>query len=720
MFSIIRRRTFVSVCVVSGFIAFSSVQAASGLQIGVSGSVIGGGSTEGDEHLGDIQSGGHDPNRNGFRIPNVELLLGAAVDPYFDAQANLVMQLNAEGETIVELEEAFAVSTSLPAGLQLKAGQFYTEFGRHNPMHPHSWAFVDQPVIASRLLGGDGLRSQGARLSWLTPMPWYSEIFGGIQNANGETTASFMGVGGGHAAHGGEEAEGEVSFAEYPLLDRSINSTDDFLYSARWLNGLDLTDTLSTNLGLSALFGPNNTGLESQTQIVGADIYVKWQPEDSNKGFPFVAWHSEFMTRAYQAGDEGNAEHQELSDTGLFSYVQWGFTPGWVFGLRYELANGSEAHHHDEVGHEDEEPDSLREFRQRVSANLSYYPTEFSKVRLQYNNDSADHLDGMAHSVWLQLEYNIGAHMAHKFYVEYMKIVLLLGALLLSLGNASWASASLKIVTTTQDLAAITEAIGGKHVDVVSLTPGTRDPHFAEAKPSMIRRVFRADLLLSIGAEMEVGWLPSVLKSSRNRDVQPGSKGHLDLSKHVDILGIPSGPIDRSMGDVHGTGNPHYWLSPQNGLKMARAVSDKLVELDRKNASVYQSNFTNFETRLNNKINEWQQSLSYLKGKPVVAYHTSLLYLANAFGFDVIKELEPKPGIAPGVSYLSELVTVIKQQNIQWLIMEPYYEKRSAEFLNRKTGITTVVIPQSVGAKENIKTYFDLFDGIVAAFAEAK
>jgi zinc/manganese transport system substrate-binding protein len=300
-----------------------------------------------------------------------------------------------------------------------------------------------------------------------------------------------------------------------------------------------------------------------------------------------------------------------------------------------------------------------------------------------------------------------------------MKKIFVLVSILLGLCSSSISFASLNIVTTTADLAAIAEAIGGKHVDVYALTPGTRDPHFAEARPSMIRRVYRADLLLSIGAELEIGWLPAVLRSARNSDVQPGGKGYLDLSKHVDIIGVPTGPVDRSMGDVHAAGNPHYWLNPSNGLKMAVAITEKLSELDHNNASAYRDNLTAFETQLERKLSEWRQALAFLQGQPLVAYHTSLLYLANAFGFEIVKDVEPKPGIAPSASYLAELVNTIKKQNIQWLIMEPYYEKRSAEFLNRKTGIKVVVIPQSVGAKDNIKNYFDVFDGIVAAFAGA-
>jgi hypothetical protein len=388
----------------------STLQAASGLQIGLSGSVIGGVSTVGDPRLSEIQSGGHDPGRNGFSVPNVELSFSAAVDPFWDAQANLVTLINAEGETVVELEEAFAVSRALPAGLQLKAGQYYTEFGRHNAQHPHTWAFIDQPVIASRLLGADGLRSQGGRISWLAPTPWFSEFYVGVQNAGGETAFSFMGSGAGHA-HGGEAVE-EASFAEYPLVDRVVNGPEDFLYSMRLLNGFDHSETLSSNLGVSALFGPNNTGFATRTQIVGLDYFLKWRPQSSSKGFPFVAWHTEVMNRRYQAGDEHDSEHQMLTDSGLFSYVQWGFQPGWVVALRYEYARGEEEHVHEEhVG----ETDPLRDLRQRVSANITYFPTEFSKLRLQYNVDSADYLDDTEHSIWAQLEYNIGAHMAHKF-----------------------------------------------------------------------------------------------------------------------------------------------------------------------------------------------------------------------------------------------------------------------------------------------------------------
>jgi len=276
--------------------------------------------------------------------------------------------------------------------------------------------------------------------------------------------------------------------------------------------------------------------------------------------------------------------------------------------------------------------------------------------------------------------------------------------------------AVLKIVSTTEDLAAIAKAIGADQVQVVSLTPGTRDPHFAEAKPSMIHKVFSANLLLLIGADLESAWLPAVLRSSRNAKVQPGKPGYLDLSQSVKILARSHTHIDRSMGDVHAAGNPHYWLNPDNGLLIAKAIKNRLSQLDANHTDFYHENFSRFANQLTEKKQQWQQALMFLHNKPVIAYHNSLLYLADFFQFTIEKELEPKPGISPGASHLASLVQLIHKKNIQWLIMEPYYEQRSADFLKRKTNIKLVIIPQSVGARPEITNYFQLFDAIVNSF----
>jgi len=275
------------------------------------------------------------------------------------------------------------------------------------------------------------------------------------------------------------------------------------------------------------------------------------------------------------------------------------------------------------------------------------------------------------------------------------------------------AYATLKVETTTQDLAAIARAVGGQHVEVHSMTPGSRDPHFAVAKPSMIRRVYRADLLLVIGAEMEIGWLPPLLQSARNNRVQPGEPGYLDLSLTIPLLGKSQGPVNRAMGDVHAKGNPHYWFDPRNGVRMAKAIAQRLAQLDPEHADDFRANVHHFEKTLNTKLVEWRKTLSHLNDTPVIAYHTSFVYLADVFGFHIVDEVEPKPGIAPSAASLSKLLARIKNEQINILIMEPYYERRSSRYLSDETGIQIAVLPQSVGAQEDIVTYVDLFNRIV-------
>lgn len=368
----------------------NSSQQSSSLRIGLSGLFAAGGSSVDNATLANLQAGGHDPKQNGFTLQNVELSIGGTVDNYLDAQANLIYLMNPKGETVMELEEAFFTTRNLPAGLQIKAGQYYTEFGRQNKQHPHTWGFVDQPVILSRFFGGDGLRSQGARISWLMPTDTYSELTLGMQNPKGETVTSFL-----NAA--GEDIGG------YTLTDRSARNSSDLLYSARWLSGIDLSDNLSMNVGISGLWGPNASGLTTDTEILGADLYLKWQSAYSQKGYPFVAWHSEFLQRRYEAGD---VAREVLKDQGYFTQLLWGFKPGWVAGLRWEdaKADGNTS------------TDTLRDNRQRLSPNLTWYTSEYSKVRLQYNRDWAEHLPNKtADSVWLQVEFSLGSHMAHTF-----------------------------------------------------------------------------------------------------------------------------------------------------------------------------------------------------------------------------------------------------------------------------------------------------------------
>ncbi len=356
-----------------------------------------------------LEAGGHDPRNRGFTVQNVELTLAGVVDPYLRGDSNIVLQIAETGETVIELEEAYLTTLELPFNLQLRAGQFFTGFGRLNPTHPHAWDFVDQPVINSRLFGADGLRSQGAQLAWLTPLPFFAELTASVQNAHGETTTSFRNV-------PGETVAGRV------LIERPVESAKDLLYLLRLRTSFDPTEELTLVPGLSALFGPNASGTQTQTQIYGADLYAKWKPLINDQGWPFVAWQTEAMLRRYQAAevvaDNGAAVEPDvvLNDWGLYSQLLWGFARPWVAGVRYDYARGEADDFKLPDSSYSSASDPLRDQRQRFSGVVSYYPSEFSKLRLQYNYDHAQFLSQTdAHSVYLQFEILFGAHGAHKF-----------------------------------------------------------------------------------------------------------------------------------------------------------------------------------------------------------------------------------------------------------------------------------------------------------------
>jgi outer membrane murein-binding lipoprotein Lpp len=375
-----------------------------------------------DEEIELLQGGDHDPRRRGFTLQNAELALSGAVDPYFNANANIIYLITPEGETKIELEEAYATTLQLPfalqeRGFQLKAGQFFTEFGRLNPKHPHRWDWQDQPIVLSRFFGGDGLRGQGARLGWLTPLPWYSEVLFGAQNAQGETMVSF---------DASDEVFEERPVGGRPFASEGTRSGNDLVYNARWVNGGDLSETWSTQVGVSYLYGPNATGNDGRTQIYGIDGVLKWIPLVSDRGWPFVKLEGELMRRHYRADSfsgcaDGEEECEEplalsgetLRDWGAYAQLLWGFRRPWAAGVRYEYATGSG----DSVGMFDgRSSDPFRDDRHRISPLLVFYPSEFSRLRLQYNYDRADFSEHDAnHTLWLGLEFGIGPHAAHAY-----------------------------------------------------------------------------------------------------------------------------------------------------------------------------------------------------------------------------------------------------------------------------------------------------------------
>jgi len=350
-----------------------------------------------ERNVRSLQLGGHDPAVRGFTMPNAELTMDGAVDPYFKGFTSVVFLLDG-GETRVELEEVYAVTTSLPANLQLKAGQFFADFGRQNAQHPHAWAFVDQPLVLNRFLGPDGLRGQGLRASWLAPTPWYMEASVALLNSAGETTFSYR-----------SEASAEIH-GGVPV-ERDVLGVGDMLVVPRLALSFDLTPTQTMVLGGSAASGPNNSGPDSRTRILGGDLYWKWKSPTAQQGFPFVSWQSEVLVRRYEAAERESSDDPSvtlpsatLRDRGFYSQVLWGVKPRWVVGLRGEWADGDAAAF-DVPG---------RVERTRWSPNVTWFPTEFSKLRLQYNRDHRAGL-GADHSVWMQFEFMLGAHASHKF-----------------------------------------------------------------------------------------------------------------------------------------------------------------------------------------------------------------------------------------------------------------------------------------------------------------
>ncbi|MCR4340070.1 MAG: hypothetical protein NUW01_09305 [Gemmatimonadaceae bacterium] len=366
------------------------------MNIGLTALVDAGWSTERD--VPSLQLGDHDPRVRGFTIPNTELTLDAAVDPYFKGFSNIVFKLDEGGETGVELEEAYLLTTSLPANLQLKLGQFFTEFGRQNPQHPHSWAFVDQPLVLNRMFGPEGLRSQGMRLSWLAPTPFYTEAMLGVMNSVGGTTFSFQ-----------SDESSEIHGGVVP--EPAVESLGDMLLVPRIASSFELTGTQTVLLGVSAALGPNNSGPAARTRIFGVDAYYKWKPSAAQQGFPFVSLQVEGLARRYEAAEREAAEdasillpNETLRDRGWYGQLLYGIRPRIVAGLRADVVSSDEASFASE----------LRSDRFRLSPNVTWYPTEFSKIRLQYNYDDRKSV-GTDHSVWMQFEFLLGAHASHKF-----------------------------------------------------------------------------------------------------------------------------------------------------------------------------------------------------------------------------------------------------------------------------------------------------------------
>jgi zinc/manganese transport system substrate-binding protein len=279
-------------------------------------------------------------------------------------------------------------------------------------------------------------------------------------------------------------------------------------------------------------------------------------------------------------------------------------------------------------------------------------------------------------------------------------------------------AAKLNVVATTPDLAAIARAIGGTAVDVKALAKPTEDPHFVDAKPSHIVTLNRADVLIDGGAELELGWLPPLLESARNSKIAPGAPGRIVASQGIKMLEVPTS-FDRSKGDVHSMGNPHFLLDPLNVKIVAAQIAQHFAQVDPKSAALYQANLKSFDAMVDSKLIEWQKTLAPYKGARIVTYHKDFPYLAERFGFEIIENLEPKPGIAPSPAHLAKVIGTMKAANARVILVQPYQNRKTAETVARQTNAVVLDVPQQPGAVEGTDTYFQLMDHLVGTLANA-
>ncbi len=285
------------------------------------------------------------------------------------------------------------------------------------------------------------------------------------------------------------------------------------------------------------------------------------------------------------------------------------------------------------------------------------------------------------------------------------------GVCLWALAPAPAAAASkLRIVATTEDLAALAREVGGDRVQVDAIARGYQDPHFVDPKPSFILKLSRADLLIFVGLQLEVGWLPPLITQSRNRRVQVGAPGYMDVSQYNQILDIPTGIITRAMGDVHPLGNPHYWLDPENGRRSARAIQARLAQLRPEDAAYFQQRFEDFSRRLAEAEKRWDQQMAPYRGTQVVSYHRSWPNFIKRFGLEVVGYVEPKPSIPPTPQHTLALINQMRRDNIKLILVEPYFDLKTPQSIARATGAEVLVLLPSVGGEKEVTDYFKLFD----------
>ena len=299
----------------------------------------------------------------------------------------------------------------------------------------------------------------------------------------------------------------------------------------------------------------------------------------------------------------------------------------------------------------------------------------------------------------------------------FTRLTLLTLALMVTAARPS--AAALRVVATTEDLASLAREVGGDKVTVVAMAKGYQDPHFVDPKPSFILEMSRADVLIVVGRELEIGWLSPLMTSSRNAKVQPGANGYLDASSNVKILEIPTGQLTRAMGDVHPQGNPHYWLDPANGRRIAQTIMTKLGQLSPVDRAYFEQRYAAFDKKLAAAESRWDAAMAPYKGTKIVTYHRSWPNFMERFGLNVIGYVEPKPGIPPTTSHTIELIDEMKKQGAKVIVVEPYFDLKTPQAIATKVSGEVLVLAPSVGGSKEAADYIGLFDYDVNAVVAA-
>jgi ABC-type Zn uptake system ZnuABC Zn-binding protein ZnuA len=296
--------------------------------------------------------------------------------------------------------------------------------------------------------------------------------------------------------------------------------------------------------------------------------------------------------------------------------------------------------------------------------------------------------------------------------------------LLTAAAGITQAASKLNVMTATQDIASLAREVGGDLVNADSIAMGYQDPHFVEPKPSFLLKLQKADLLVVVGLQLEIGWLPPLITQSRNPKIQVGAPGYLDMSQSCQILEIPTGQVTRAMGDVHPLGNPHYWLDPDNGRRIAKALAAKFSEMQPASAAAFAQRFADFDKRLSTAEKGWEAKMAPYRGRKVVTYHRSWPNFCERFGLVVVDYVEPKPGIPPSPSHTLEVINTMKREGIKLILVEPYFDLRAPNKIAQDVGGQVAVLLPSVGGVKQVTDYFQLFDYdiglLVSLFEKAK